>query len=138
MKSYILMFIQKKEKDFLPQIKSYRSIYRGYRKIGGLSTVPLDIIHVNLIKNINIKVFDWTVKLRFPEQRLPLKAKAAVVISDIYSNFVSRGNGACQSSLIVFNLLMPETECDHLSALAILPNRQVVLEGFQGQNDSQH
>lgn len=78
------MFIQKKEKDFLPQIKSYRAIYRGYRKIGGLSTVPLDIIHVhvNLIKNINIKVFDWTVKLRFPEQRLPLKAKAAVVISD--------------------------------------------------------
>lgn len=76
------MFIQKKKKDFLPQIKSYHAIYRGYRKIGGLSTVPLDIIHVNLIKNINIKVFDWTVKLRFPEQRLPLKAKAAVVISD--------------------------------------------------------
>lgn len=73
----------KKEKDFLPYIKSYRSIYRGYRKIGGLSTVPLDSIHVNLIKNINIKVFDWTEKLSFPEQRLPLKAKAAVVISDI-------------------------------------------------------
>lgn len=35
--------------------------------MGGVFIVFLDIIYVNLIKNINIKVFDWIEKLSFFE-----------------------------------------------------------------------
>lgn len=68
-----------------------------------------------------------TEKLNFPGQRLPFKTTG--VISDL-ATLCLGGNEACQSSPIVLNLLMPETESDHLSTLAILPRRQVVLEVF--------
>lgn len=63
---YFYVYI-KKEKDFFLYIKFYCFIYCGYCKIGGLFIVFLDIIYVNLIKNINIKVFDWIEKLSFFE-----------------------------------------------------------------------